>query len=74
MADERRSIDLSVTGMSCAACAARVERSLKHEPGIHQASVNLASETARVLYDPGVVDPDRIIQVVENAEIGRAHV
>ncbi len=67
MADERRSIDLSVTGMSCAACAARVERSLKHEPGIHQASVNLASETARVLYDPGVVDPDRIIQVVENA-------
>jgi len=53
--------------MSCAACAARVERSLKHEPGIHQASVNLASETARVLYDPGVVDPDRIIQVVENA-------
>jgi Cu+-exporting ATPase len=67
MADETRSIDLSIKGMSCAACAARVEGALKHEPGIRQAGVNLASETARVLYDPGVVDVDRVIQVVENA-------
>ena len=67
MADEARFVDLSVTGMSCAACAAHVERALRNEPGIQQASVNLASETARVLYDPGIVDVGRILQVVENA-------
>ena len=64
MADEARFVDLSVTGMSCAACAAHVARALRNEPGIQQASVNLASETARVLYVRRG-DADRVIQVVE---------
>jgi Cu+-exporting ATPase len=44
-------ITLSVEGMTCAACVARVERSLARVPGVQSASVNLASETARVAYD-----------------------
>ena len=70
MADETRSVDLSIEGMSCAACAARVERALKDEPGVKHASVNLASETARVLYDPGVGDVGRILRAVENVGYG----
>ncbi len=63
-------MDLSIEGMSCPACAARVERALKGEPGVKQASVNLASETARVLYDPGVSDVGRILRAVENIGYG----
>ena len=40
--------DLPITGMSCAACVARVERALKAVPGVAAASVNLATEQARV--------------------------
>lgn len=67
MTDGTHSVDLSVTGMSCAACSARVERALKSEPGIVDANVNLAAETARVEYDPGVIDIDRIRKIVEDA-------
>ena len=65
MADQSRSVDLGIAGMSCAACAARVERALKNQPGVRQANVNLASETARVVYDPSAVDVGDLLQVVE---------
>ncbi len=39
-----------ITGMHCAACAARVEKTLGQQPGVVQASVNLANATARVEY------------------------
>ncbi len=39
--------------MTCAACAGRVERALKAVPGVHEATVNLATESARVRFDPG---------------------
>ncbi|NYT36721.1 copper-translocating P-type ATPase [Allopusillimonas soli] len=42
------SYDLSVTGMSCASCVGRVERALAAVPGVTSASVNLATEMARV--------------------------
>ncbi|ACO78302.1 copper-translocating P-type ATPase [Azotobacter vinelandii CA] len=42
------SIELSVSGMTCASCVGRVERALKKLPGVTDASVNLASERARV--------------------------
>ena len=41
-------LDLPVSGMTCASCAGRVERALKKVPGVAAASVNLASEQARV--------------------------
>ncbi|HAI86878.1 MAG TPA: heavy metal translocating P-type ATPase, partial [Firmicutes bacterium] len=70
MTDETHSVDLAVAGMSCAACSARVERALKKEPGIMDANVNLASGTARVLYDPGVIDIGQIRRIVEDAGYG----
>jgi Cu+-exporting ATPase len=42
------SIDLGIGGMTCASCVARVERALKKVPGVAQATVNLATESARV--------------------------
>ena len=45
-------IDLPVGGMTCAACARSIERTLGATPGVERASVNLATETATVEYDP----------------------
>jgi P-type Cu+ transporter len=44
-------LDLSVGGMTCASCVARVERALQQVPGVRAASVNLATESARVMVD-----------------------
>ncbi|MGD9863166.1 MAG: heavy metal translocating P-type ATPase [Pseudodonghicola sp.] len=44
-------INLSVEGMSCASCVGRVDRGLSAVPGVHDVSVNLASETARMDLD-----------------------
>lgn len=49
-----------VTGMSCAACAARIEKSLMGLEGVRSASVNLAVEKAVVTYDDGLLDDARI--------------
>ena len=50
-------IDLPVTGMTCANCANTIERTLKKTPGVESASVNFASEHAQVAFDPAQVKP-----------------
>ncbi|MDB5731236.1 MAG: copper-translocating P-type ATPase, partial [Variovorax sp.] len=45
-------LDLPVGGMTCASCVARVERALKQVPGVRDATVNLATETARIVAAP----------------------
>ncbi|QHI98867.1 heavy metal translocating P-type ATPase [Xylophilus rhododendri] len=45
-------LDLSVGGMTCASCVARVEKALRAVPGVADASVNLATETARIRIGP----------------------
>jgi P-type Cu+ transporter len=49
--------ELPIEGMTCASCAARIERGLGGLPGVASASVNLATERATVLYDPAVTGP-----------------
>ncbi|OUI90201.1 hypothetical protein HK19_11350 [Acetobacter persici] len=66
---EERSLDLSLTGMSCAACAARIEKILNKLPMTH-ASVNFATERAHVTYVPGIVEPEMVIARIENAGFG----
>jgi Cu+-exporting ATPase len=46
-------LDLSVGGMTCASCVMRVERALKNVPGVQDVSVNLATESARIVAAPG---------------------
>jgi P-type Cu+ transporter len=64
---ESQRIDLPVTGMTCAACAARIERSLNKAPGVAEASVNLATERAMIRFDPAVTDVDRIVGTIRDA-------
>ncbi|WP_197491497.1 MULTISPECIES: heavy metal translocating P-type ATPase [Methylomonas] len=49
-----RSVHLSIEGMTCASCAGRVEKALNKIPGVQQASVNLATESALVQTDTAV--------------------
>src|SRR5688500_18951789 len=60
-------IDLPVTGMTCAACAARIERSLGKSEGVAEASVNLATERATVQFDPSMTDVSRIVETIRGA-------
>jgi Cu+-exporting ATPase len=46
-------IDLGIGGMTCASCVLRVEKALKKQPGVSEATVNLATESARVLMIDG---------------------
>jgi Cu+-exporting ATPase len=62
-------VDLALTGMTCAACAARIEKVLNRVPGVH-ASVNFATETARVEYAPESATLDKLIGAVEKAGYG----
>ncbi|AOZ92506.1 heavy metal translocating P-type ATPase [Paenibacillus crassostreae] len=61
----KESMDFEITGMTCAACATRIEKGLNRMQGITQANVNLALETAHVEYSPGNVTIKDITQKVE---------
>jgi Cu+-exporting ATPase len=63
------SLELPITGMSCASCAARVEKRLNGLEGV-DASVNYATETASVTFDPGRVAPGLLVEAVEEAGYG----
>ncbi len=61
-----RTIDLQLTGMTCAACAARIEKMLNRAQGVH-AAVNFATETAHVEFDAGHATPQTLIEIVRRA-------
>ncbi len=56
---------LKITGMSCASCAAGIEKSLNRLEGVRQASVNLALEQATVEYDDQAVKPETITTTIK---------
>ncbi len=59
-------IELPITGMTCANCAARIEKGLRKLEGVESAFVNFATERATVTFDPEVVSRDRIIQLIRD--------
>ncbi|KKR28259.1 MAG: Heavy metal translocating P-type ATPase [candidate division CPR2 bacterium GW2011_GWD1_39_7] len=56
---------LIIKGMHCASCAINVEKALLKSEGVTEASVNLASEKASVLYDPAKTDTNKLINIVK---------
>lgn len=60
----KQRLDMDIRGMTCAACAARIEKGLSRLGGIESAQVNLATETGRVIYQPGIIEPDDIFDKV----------
>ncbi|HET6548481.1 MAG TPA: cation transporter, partial [Solirubrobacter sp.] len=59
-------VELPITGMTCASCATRIERRLNKLDGVN-ASVNYATEKATVDYDPAAVAPEQLVGAVEAA-------
>ncbi|NMG74861.1 heavy metal translocating P-type ATPase [Aromatoleum diolicum] len=59
-------LELAISGMTCAACAARLEKVLNRLPGV-DATVNFATERARLRYQPGLVLPEDLKQAVRRA-------
>jgi Cu+-exporting ATPase len=61
---------IPVSGMTCAACQARVQRTLGRTPGVAEASVNLMMNSATVEYDPAVTDAAALVQVIRDTGYG----
>ncbi|MED3652005.1 heavy metal translocating P-type ATPase [Heyndrickxia sporothermodurans] len=55
MSNEIKETDYQIIGMTCAACATRIEKGLKKMDGVKEANVNLALEKSSIKYDPEVV-------------------
>jgi Cu+-exporting ATPase len=60
-------IDLPITGMTCAACASRVERALKNAPGVSSAGVNFATSRATIEFDPAATSIQPLVETVRSA-------
>ena len=59
-------IDIGIGGMTCASCVMRVEKALKKVPGVDSATVNLATESARVQVSDPALEP-RLRRAVRDA-------
>ena len=62
-----QSITIRIGGMTCAACAAGIERALRKNEGIASARVNLASESAQIEFDERALSPARIRDIILKA-------
>ena len=62
-------VDLSITGMSCNACAMTIEKGLNHLAGV-EATVNFATESARVTFDASQVDTVKLVALIESLGYG----
>src|SRR5438105_1268321 len=67
---ETRRVELPITGMTCAACARRVERGLSKTPGVGAAHVNFATARATVEYDPRRTNVRELVEAVEGVGYG----
>ena len=61
---------IPVSGMTCAACQARVQRTLERQPGAASAAVNLMLHDAAVTYDPAVITPDGLVEAIRRTGYG----
>lgn len=61
-----------ISGMSCAACSAAVERVTRRLPGVEESSVNLTTEKLNIRYDEAQVTPEMIAEKVQKAGFGIA--
>ncbi|WP_435949362.1 heavy metal translocating P-type ATPase [Psychrobacter sp. DM8] len=63
-APQRAHLQLAIDGMSCQACASRIEKVLNKKPSIYEVSVNFAGETANVDYNPSETTPEQVTEWV----------
>ncbi len=65
MSDQQK-VTLKITGMTCAACSAAVEKGLRRTAGVREANVNLAAERASVSFDPALISVDDIVKKISD--------
>ena len=70
MTEQTTSIEIPITGMTCASCVARNEKALRKTPGVLKADVNFATEQASVVYDPAVVDVEHLREAITKIGYG----
>jgi Cu+-exporting ATPase len=63
-------ITIPVSGMTCAACQARVQRTLEKTPGVVDAAVNLMTGSATVAFDPAMATPDALVARIRDTGYG----
>ncbi|MBE7150185.1 copper-translocating P-type ATPase [Bacillus mycoides] len=68
--NEQKEANLQVSGMTCAACANRIEKGLKKVEGVQDANVNFALEKTKILYDPAKTNPQEFKEKVESLGYG----
>src|SRR6202022_4656108 len=64
---DQTEVTFPVTGMTCASCVRRIEKALGRVDGVHNASVNLATEKAQVVFDPAIASMDQMRAAVQKA-------
>jgi P-type Cu+ transporter len=70
LATPNESCTIPVTGMTCAACSGRVQRTLERTDGVASANVNLMTGAATVAYDPEVTSPERLVEAIRGTGYG----
>jgi Cu+-exporting ATPase len=63
-------LNIPVSGMTCAACQARVQRVLERTPGVAEATVSLMTNTAAVRFDPEVIDASALVDRIRGTGYG----
>lgn len=63
-------VTIPVSGMTCAACSSRVQRTLARTPGVEEANVNLMLENATVRFDPAAVTPEALVETIRGTGYG----
>ena len=58
-------IEFNISGMTCASCVMHIEGDLKKKKGVHEAMVNFASETGKVMFDPAQISEMEILETVK---------
>ncbi|PLT22598.1 heavy metal translocating P-type ATPase [Psychrobacter sp. MES7-P7E] len=61
---QRAHLQLAIDGMTCQACASRIEKVLNKKPSVYEVSVSFAGETANVDYDPTQTTPEQVTEWV----------
>jgi len=68
--DPAGKVTIPVSGMTCAACSARIQRTLSRTPGVAEANVNLMLRNAVVRFDPGTISPQQLVEKIRETGYG----
>lgn len=55
-----------ISGMHCTSCAMNIDGELEDTAGVAEASTNYAKQETRVVYDPALIEPNKIAEIISN--------